>query len=1179
MAEERRFTDEQLRAIERRDGSLLLSAGAGTGKTSVLVERFVRAVVEDGVEVDSILAITFTEKAAAELRTRVHRRFLDYGMPERARDAEAAWISTIHGFCARVLRTHALAAGLDPELRVLDGLEAERVAIDAFDRALGDFLRAGEDPERLRLIAAYTPDRLADMVRTAYSHLRSRGQSDPDLPEIDPPRERGERAGLLAGARAALVEIGSDEGMRAGEARTRLQRCETLLARLPDGELLESGEVTGLVYKPAAKILKGPASEAYREAHAAYERLCTAHREYHDHVLLRELLGLFHARYSAAKRERSALDFADLELMARDLLEADAGLREHYSNRFEHVMVDEMQDTNPLQNEILELLERDNLFRVGDERQSIYRFRHADLEVFRTHRADAQAAGRAERIGVNFRSRGEILDAIDLTFGALWGEDFDPLRERDGARDEPPRRQPCVELLVTDGDKKRWDERFAGEELPFGAGMRAITPWRAAEARLLARRIHELTGEDGPFSLSDVVILVRATTHVAVYERALEERGIATHVLGGRGYWSQQQVGDLRAWLAALANPLDALALHSVLASPLVGLSLDALVILAAGARRAGWGLWRLLESVAAGSEPAVALSDPDLERVRSFVPLFAGERAAAPRIALETLIDRAVTRTGYDRTVLAMPAGDRRMANVRKLMRMAREYEAEEGRDLRRFIDFVAERDLVQEQEGQAPLEAEDLNAVRVMTIHRAKGLEFPVVCVADLGKTGREDDSALRINHDGRVGIRLAQMGGGSVDSARLGQIREESKLEGEEEERRIFYVAATRAQDHLVLSGATDLERLREPGPLDEPMRWLWRALAPDLPQQGASFTAAELYDGRPVTVRCEVLRPGWVDELLPAADRNPTAPEPVPPGLHVLAAPALAAVVPPDAQPVSRLSYSGLESYRRCGYRFYLERALGLPRAEELELDHEPEPQRQPELGEVALEDDLSGLVRGSLVHALLEALDFADPRPPSRDEVVELLEQHGLPALDAHVDDLTAMVQGFVASELCARVGRADRVHAELPFGFTLGTGERSLLINGIVDVHATEGDRILVVDYKSNRLDGQEPADITEAAYSTQRLVYALAALRAGAAEVEVAYVFLERPGGPVSSVYSAADTPALESELLDLAAGVVEGRFEPTAAPHRALCAGCPGRAALCSWDEEHTLAEEPPP
>ena len=583
MAQERRFTDEQLRAIERRDGSLLLSAGAGTGKTSVLVERFVRAVVEDGVEVDSILAITFTEKAAAELRTRVHRRFIDYELPERARDAEAAWISTIHGFCARVLRTHALSAGLDPELRVLDGLEAERVAIDSFDRALGDFLRRGRGsraPAADRRVHArpagrHGPHRL--LAPAQPRRVRSR-------PAGDRSAARGRRASGAARPRRAprWPRSALDEGIRVSEARARLERCDALLARLAEADVLESSEVAALRYGPNAKVLKGPASEAYREAHAAYERLCTAHREYHDHVLLRELLGLFHARYSAAKRDRSALDFADLELMARDLLDADAGLREHYANRFEHVMVDEMQDTNPLQNEILELLERDNLFRVGDERQSIYRFRHADLELFRRHRAEAQAAGRAERIGVNFRSRGEILDAIDLTFGGLWGGLRPPARA--GGRARASRR----------GASRAWScwsptaTRSAGtsasptRSCPSARACAAITPWRAAEARLLARRIHELTGDDGPFSLSDVVVLVRATTHVAVYERALEERGIATHVLGGRGYWGQQQVGDLRAWLAALANPLDALALHSVLASPLVGLSLDALVILAA---------------------------------------------------------------------------------------------------------------------------------------------------------------------------------------------------------------------------------------------------------------------------------------------------------------------------------------------------------------------------------------------------------------------------------------------------------------------------------------------------------------------------------------------------------------------------------------------------------------------
>ncbi|MEJ7714499.1 MAG: 3'-5' exonuclease [Thermoleophilaceae bacterium] len=154
-------------------------------------------------------------------------------------------------------------------------------------------------------------------------------------------------------------------------------------------------------------------------------------------------------------------------------------------------------------------------------------------------------------------------------------------------------------------------------------------------------------------------------------------------------------------------------------------------------------------------------------------------------------------------------------MANVRKLMRMAREYEADEGRDLRGFIDFVAERDLVQAAEGQAPLEAEDLDAVRLMTVHRAKGLEFPLVCVADLGKTGREDDAALRVTEDGRMGMRLASLSGESVDSAEMARIKEQQKAEDEEEERRIFYVAATRAQEHLLLSGATDLVKLRGGG----------------------------------------------------------------------------------------------------------------------------------------------------------------------------------------------------------------------------------------------------------------------------------------------------------------------------------------------------------------------------
>ena len=865
----------------------MVSAGAGTGKTSVLVERFSRAVLEDGVAVDSILAITFTEKAAAELAHRVRQRFRDLNALDQARAAESAWISTIHGFCARLLRAHALAAGVDPEFRVLDGVESERLGIDAFDQTLRDFIGAGRDPERLRLIAAHSMDRLQAMVRTAYAHERSRGSRDPALPQPLQPQPRGELEALTATVGPALQEIAAGDQATVVWAREAIERCGLVTGRLEAGSHADPADVRALRIRAGVGALSGPACEAYRQARDAYEDLCLRIEEHSTQVLLAELIVLYGGHFSRLKRDRSGLDFDDLQLMARDLLARDAGLRAHYAERFRHVMVDEYQDTSPLQGELIDLIGRDNVFRVGDQRQSIYRFRHADVGQFRRLRDEAEAQGRLEPITVNFRSRGEVLDAVDLVFADLWGEAFQPLREAAGARDEAPRVTPNVELLVTDLHKGRWVGAVGGaDRLPFGAAMRDATLWRAAEARLLARRIDELTLR-GPFEFKDVVILLRATTHMASYERALEERGIPTYVLGGRGYWSQQQVADLRAYLAGLANPRDELALYSALASPLGGLSLDSLVVLGSAAR--GRQLWRVLEELADGRPegPAAELLDEDLVRLREFVDRFRADRLAAPRISLETLIDRAITGSGYDRALLAMADGDRRMANVRKLMRMAREYEAEEGRDLRGFIDFVAERDLIEEREGQAPLEAEDLNAVRMMTIHRAKGLEFPVVCVADLGKVGRDEDAQLRITEDGRVGMRLASMSGERTDSSRMEAIKQEDKREDEQEERRIFHVALTRAEEHLILSGATDLEKLDPPGDLCEPMRWIWRPLAPGLAEMGSGGLSQVHYDGRPLSVRCQVLRPENVDEALPAADREPVRADSDPPGLEALA----------------------------------------------------------------------------------------------------------------------------------------------------------------------------------------------------------------------------------------------------------------------------------------------------
>ena len=1146
------LTAEQRAAVESRESGLFVHANAGSGKTRVLVERFVRAVVEDGVPVDRILAITFTEKAAAELRARVRARFLALDRPDAAREAEAAWMSTIHGFCSRLLRRHALAAGIDPEYEVLDETGAARLAIDSFDRALEEFLETS-DPARLDLAAAHTPDRLRRMVTTVHAKRRSAGEERPELPEIEPPAPGDERNELADALEGALRELAlQDSAPRVDDAIEKLERCRDTLDALAPGATGDPALFSEFQVKPGnVGALQGHGVTAACQALEAWIRACATQRAYGDYVLLRELLRGFTTRYAEAKEARSALDFEDLELRACALLEGDEAVRARYRERFVHLLVDEFQDTNRLQIRLLRLLAGDDgrLFTVGDEFQSIYGFRHADVEVFREFRVAAAEHDRVRPLTENFRSRAEILETLNAAFGPHWADEFQPLRpggDTAGASPDdqlqldlngstPARGGAAVELIVTDLHAQRWKPLG---DAPFGESLDGVPAWRAAEMRLLADRIRRMVDEGR--DAADIVVLMRAAVDMPLYERALRERGIDTYVVGGRNYWQQQQVADLRGYLAVLANPLDQQALYTTLGSPLGGLSLDALALLAIEARKSG-------------RDPWWALTD-DPGAASDVVGRIEKHRRLASTLSLERLIDRIVIDSGYDTLILSLPDGRRRMANVRKLMRLARRFEAENGADLRGFIDHLAEQDLLAAREGEAPLEAEDLRAVRLMTIHAAKGLEFPVVCVADLGRAGRGDDDALRVTDDGRVGLKIASMGGGSAKGLGLEEIEQEQERLQDEEERRIFYVAMTRARELLVLSGATDTQKWPAEQVLGVPMNWIWRGVAPGLDT------------GETAGVPAVVCTPDNVGELLNDAARYgeaivgeevsvPTGP------LQAFdryeAAPAL---------PVGRLSYSALARYRACGYRFYLERVVGLH-----ELDASPETAQVDQPGT----DELAPMLRGTVVHELLERIDFADPQAPTPDEVAARLESHGADSGAAAVEDVRRFVTAFLGSALFERLVGAAHVRKELGFAYEVfppQAGGRSLLVNGFVDVYAEEAQQVLIVDYKTDPLAGTEPEALVDAQYSIQRLIYALAALRSHAPAVEVAYCFLERPDAPVVRRWAADDARALEEEFLELAAGVIEGRFEPAAEPHLHLCARCAGRPALCSWDEEAT-------
>ena len=820
----RNLTPDQREAVERR-GPLFVHAGAGSGKTSVLVERFARAVLEDGVAVEQVLAITFTEKAAAELRARIRERFLAAGEREHARAAESAWISTIHGFCSRLLRAHALSVGLDPEYRVLDEHEAERLASEAFQAALEDFLGRSGDRQRIEVVAAYGPDRLERALRSVHARARGRGDPRPRLPQLSRPcaAELATANQRLARAvRAARERLGAERepGPQLRSALDRLGRCASALDVLEPGGRPDPLELRGLAIKRGnLKALRGDVFDELERAHSASLELCGRDRGVADLRMLGELLEGYGRRYAQLKAERSALDYDDLELCARDLLVRRPALGERVRGRFAHVLVDELQDTNRLQNEIVDLVTDENLFAVGDELQSIYGFRGAEVGVFAGRRAAAARVGREVRLTANFRSSPEILDALDVAFAPVFGKGFSPLRapgeDGRGAVTDPPR----VELLAVDRSNGRWNDLSAPEDKPSGEPMGGVAPWRAAEARALAHRIDELLA-DGEFAAGEVAVLLRSWSDVERYERAIAERGLATYVAGGDGLWSSQQVADLRAYLAALANPEDEQALVSTLASPLAGVSLDALALLRLGAGRRR-GLWSALVAAFDEGGPgdetidaeglAAALPPDDRTRLAAFVPWLCAERREVPRRSLPALVERAVSASGYDRAVLPMPGGERRMANVRKLKRLACEFEAAEGRNLRGFLDALGRRAGAATREAEAPLEGEGLDAVRLMTIHAAKGLEFPLVCVADLGRGEPRDSTAVHMSADGRVGLRLPDPEGGpALDVLDAPALAEEAARAAREEERRLLWVAATRAERRLLVSGAVDVEK---------------------------------------------------------------------------------------------------------------------------------------------------------------------------------------------------------------------------------------------------------------------------------------------------------------------------------------------------------------------------------
>ncbi len=775
------FTASQIEAIEYGGHDACVVAGPGSGKTTVLVERY-RALIETHrFDPREILAITFTEKAAANMKARLVELFAHDVV--RRRDLESAWVSTIHGFCARILRENAIVAGIDPRFSVLDARESEELQYACLTTAL-DELAAQRRTEALALIEAlYKPDVASDL-RNVYDAIRSAGKTIAQvrsMPNPGPAFDPCESAAHLRRNIQSWPERLTD---------ARKKQREDLLEWAPRLENSNACSLKGFVqiindcplHMGKVPDSAKPGLIAFRQ-HLQELKAAAVDRHTMDHrAVVFDALDRFESLYNERKAARGALDFNDLERRTVDLVKRNADVQDRIRAQFRQVMLDEFQDINEQQAELIALIRgNDVFFAVGDVNQSIYGFRHAQPQIFHAYRAEIRQSGKQETSLLhNFRSRAAILRCVEALLNAAEG--IEP-RDLIAGKTFPAGKQPSIEILkVQDEDK---DEAAA------------------KEARWIAHRILSLrstlrigaNGDARAAEFRDFAVLCRNSDSMRPILEAFNHANIP-YVCGRRQSFLLSRVGlDITALLRTIVNPRDSVALATLLRSALAGIGDEALlrIRLLAGTVTGGLNLLAHDSSKLAEFEPE------DARKLASFALNLRRWRAAQPVTSLEVMIVRALSDCGFQWT-----PGTAEALNVESFLHLARTRGEE-----RTLPEFLREIESLQQAVSlESDLsDADQGDRVQVMTAHSAKGLEFPVTIIAAMDKGTQRNSAPATFTPESGLGLKWKDLGArphnDGLDDSWQFRNAEDLKDREKREANRLLYVAMTRAEEHLILS----------------------------------------------------------------------------------------------------------------------------------------------------------------------------------------------------------------------------------------------------------------------------------------------------------------------------------------------------------------------------------------
>jgi ATP-dependent exoDNAse (exonuclease V) beta subunit len=1040
------------------DTSFAVDASAGTGKTSLLIDRIVALLVTGKAPLSQIAAITFTEKAAGELKMRL-RDQLEHGRidpqwsaAERDRlqkaleDFERASIGTIHGFCAGILRDYPLEAGVGPGFTVLDPLAVTLLRRQVWERWLAGEMDRSAPPLSAALDAGVRLDRLAE---TAVQWLERRAAAgavpspcDADVPGFIALLDRS--LPVLLGHLVHCVDS-ADGGSRSIAA---LAAAHQQLAALPavaqPSFLLHRLHVRAAGnqrhWRPPGVLRE--VKRVLREVGDAHRQLCTtlAHNQTCD---LYAWLDGYADAYARAKRQRGVLDFDDLLLATRDLLLRHPEIRGAVQARIRHLLVDEFQDTDPLQVEIVFLLAergpraaawRDviiapgRLFLVGDPKQSIYRFRRADIEMYEDAKALLRAQGEVLVLDTNFRSTGPLIEWVNACFAPLvlpppdgtYQPAYAPLAAGPDAAPGGPASVWCVPIRCSEASASRADD------------------WRRAEARTMVAAIHRLVANDQwrvrtpgggvrRLTYGDIGVLFRRNDAIRWYEDELREFDVPHRVIGGRRFYQRRELGDLLAALTAVANPADPGAVVATLRGPCCGFSDEELFLFH---RRGGVFDYRqpVPDAVpAAGDFRAAAAWLRELHA--------RGQRRAPAALLHDLYASSHLLPLFY-----AKPQGEQLVANLVKVLDVARQLERDGVITLQGLVAVLGRlRDLEAEEE-ESPVSEPGDDVVRLLTIHKAKGLEFPLVVLADAAQgLDVRLPCVVADRAAGRLALRVPGSGG-RLRTADWEAAGERETRRARAEEIRLLYVAATRARDYLLL---------------------------PRYPSEHMGAFAAKLAAGHG---REHVLDTTSLDTGERPLRSFRSAPAP-------LSAPA----------PISE--WEALRAARQ---------ATGVPQFTSPSLLPHPPIRCLPTSG-------TDGVRLGRLVHTVLERADLA--AATNAEALVALLAgELGCSAAERAL--ALNLIRRACTLPPVRRAVASGTYHREVPF--LIRAGHR--VIEGAADLVFREGGELVIVDFKTDAI-ATESLAAAVAAYAPQVVLYAFALQRATGLPVKEAWLAFLRAG------------------------------------------------------------------